>query len=115
MAAQKADSDLALPKTTGLSNDDPGNSTLRAKIAEETATGNSLGLRLSALNGAYVAARASRGATSIVMPSVQRQRPDDRSSEVQPSVARGCSAGLVIGIALAMWRANRAMRRRAFG
>ena len=116
VAAQKADSDLALAKNNRALNDDPGNSTLRAKIAEETATGNSLGLRLSALNGAYVAAEASQAQTSIVTPlSPATAASSDRSSKVQTLGGAGMLAGLVIGIALAMWRANRAMRRRAFG
>ena len=116
VAAQKADSDLALAKNNRALNDDPGNSKLRAKIAEETATSNALGLRLSALNGAYVAAEGSQSQTSIITPlSPASAATSDRSSKVQTLGGGGLLAGLVIGIALAMWRANRAMRRRAFG
>jgi polysaccharide biosynthesis transport protein len=116
IAGQKAQNDQQLAKDNQALNLDPGNSALRARIALESANSNVLGLRLTALNGAYVAAEASQAATNIITPlSPATSASSDRSSKVQKLAGAGLLAGLVIGVALAMWRANWVTRRRLLG
>jgi hypothetical protein len=116
IAGQKAQNDQQLAEDNQALNNDPGNSALRAKIALETANSNALGLRLTALNGAYVAAEASQGATNILTPiTPATSASSDRSSKVQKLAGAGLLAGLVIGVALAMWRTNVVTRRRVLG
>lgn len=75
-----------------------------------------LGLRLTALNGAYVAAEARQAATNVITPlSPATSASSNRSSKVQKLAGAGLLAGLVIGVALAMWRANWVTRRRVLG
>ena len=116
LAGQKAQNDLQLAKDNQTLNSDPQNSGLRAKIASETATSNVLGLRLSALNSAYVEAEGGQASTSVVTPlSPATSATSDRSSKVQKLAGAGLLAGLVIGVALAVWRANWVTRRRVLG
>lgn len=116
VADQKAQNDLALARDNQALNLDPRNLALRARIAQETARGNGLGLRLNALNGAYVAAEASQASTNVITPlSPASSASSDRSSTLQKLGGAGLLAGLVIGVGLAVWRANRAATRRPFG
>jgi capsular polysaccharide biosynthesis protein len=116
LAGQKSQNDQQLAKDNQALNSEPGNSALRAKIALETAKSNVLGLRLSAVNDAYVSAEANQASTNIITPlSPATSTSSDRPSKVQKLAGAGVLAGLVIGVALAMWRANWVTRQRLLG
>jgi capsular polysaccharide biosynthesis protein len=113
IARQKASSDIALIQDHERLNNDPGNQALQAQVERDTADGNALGLRLNALNGAYVSAEAGQSSTDVLTPlSSATAASDNRSSKLQTLAGAGLLAGLVIGVALAMWRANRVAQRR---
>jgi hypothetical protein len=115
VARRKATSDMALVQDRKQLDNDPGNLGLQGQVEHDTAIGNALGLRLNALNGAYVAAEAGQASTEILTPlSTATAASSDRSSKVQTVAGTGVLAGLVIGVLLAMWRANRVARRRLF-
>jgi capsular polysaccharide biosynthesis protein len=116
VARQKANSDMALVQDHKQLDNDPGNPVLQARVEHDTAMGNALGLRLNALNGAYVAAEAGQSSTQVVTPlTTATAASSDRSSKLQTVAGTGVLAGLVIGVLLAMWRANSVARRRLFG
>ncbi len=115
-AHQKANNDMAVIQDDKRLTNDPGNLALQGQLERDQATGNSLGLRLNALNQAYVAAEGSQASTAVISPlSTASVATSDRSSRVQTLAGVGLLAGLVIGVGLAMWRASRVTRRRFLG
>jgi len=116
LASQKAQNDQQLAQDNQTLNSQPGNSALRAKIARETAKASVFALRLSALNGAYTSAEDNQASANIITPlTPAAAASSDRSSKAQKLGGAGLLAGLVIGVALAMWRANWVTRRRLLG
>jgi capsular polysaccharide biosynthesis protein len=116
VALQKAKVDSQLADDTKALDHNPGSAARKRAVARDTASHNALSVRLQALSGEYIQSQAGQATTQVLSPlSTARSASSDRSSQVQTKGGVGLLAGLVIGVALAMWRANRQMRRRLFG
>ena len=113
VSLHKAQNDMALGRDNRGIQNDPGNGALRAAVTRETARGNLLGTRLTALSAAIAQAEESQASTSVLWNlSNANSAASNRSARVQTLAGVGLLAGLVIGVALAMWRATALMRRR---
>jgi capsular polysaccharide biosynthesis protein len=92
-------------------NSNPANVALKHRVASDTARVSALGLQLTALNQAYINAFSSEAETQLLSPlSSASSASSNRSSMIQTLGGAGLLAGLLIGIALAVWRADALLR-----
>ncbi len=113
VALEKAQTDASVAAANNRLALDPENGSLKSLVLQETASSEALGLHLNGLSGAYLQAEASQAGTDVLAPlGTATSAGNDRGSKVQTMAGVGLLAGLVIGVALAMWRANELMRRR---
>jgi capsular polysaccharide biosynthesis protein len=112
-ARLKAQNAAALARAQKALNSNPGNGSLQSTVVNDTARSDSLGVQLNALAGAYIQAQSSQAATELLSPlSSATSATSNRSSKVQDLAGLGLLTGLVLGVALAMWRSNLVMRQR---
>jgi capsular polysaccharide biosynthesis protein len=92
-------------------NSNPANVALKQRVASDTARVSALDLQLTALNQAYINAFSSEAETKLISPlSSASSASSNRSSMIQTLGGAGLLAGLLIGIALAVWRADALLR-----
>ncbi len=116
VARHKATVDSQLANLKRAQSSNPGNAGINNLVATDSAVSSALGVRLQAISAAYNASLSGQAATDVLSPlSSAKSATSNRSSQAQTLGGIGLLAGLVIGVALAMWRANRLLRRRLLG